>query len=265
MSRKICGLKWTIPAIIISLWVLVTLVACNGGTSSGTAMPASTQNQQPNAISIQNTITVIGEGKINSSPDEAILTISVQNEGADPASTLDVNSTNTQKVMDRLKTEGLEDSNMETARVSIYPNYTYNPRTGKESIAGYRAENQITVTLKDPLKVGKVLAAAVEAGASNISGPEWRLSNDSAAITDALKKAVDNASTKANALAEAQGVKVGEVLMMSEGEVHVPVMPVYYEAARDTDNKAMALADVPILPANLDITAKVTVTYLLKR
>ena len=133
-----------------------------------------------------------------------------------------------QKVLDRLKSEGVAAEAIETTNVSVYPIRTYNPETGQETLTGYRAQNSVTVTLADAGQVGKVLSAAVEAGANIVSGPVWKLSDDTAAVAAALKKAVANARTKAEALAEAQGVKVGDVVMMNESSVDVPVYPVYY-------------------------------------
>jgi uncharacterized protein YggE len=64
-------------------------------------------------------------------------------------------------VTERLNAEGVEDAAMETSNVSVYPIRTYDPKTGKESLTGYRSQNTVTVTLKDGRNVGKVLAASV--------------------------------------------------------------------------------------------------------
>lgn len=251
--------------VLLGIGAATVIAGCADGEKSDTStVPTTAQTQQTGAIVNRDTITIIGKAKVTSAPDEAVLTLSVENDGADAAKALDVNSQNTQKVIDRLKAEGLEDSAIETANVTVYPIRTYDPKTGKESLTGYRAQNTVTVTLKDALKVGKVLAAAVETGATNITGPEWKLSEDSAAVTEALKKAVANARTKAEAVAEAQGIKLGDVVMMSEGGVEVPIVPVYSDL-RLTAAEAAKVAEPPISPATLDVTATITVTYSLSR
>jgi uncharacterized protein YggE len=113
--------------------------------------------------------------------------------------------------------------------------------------------------------VGKVLAASVETGATNVSGPVWRLTEDSGAVSDALTKAVANAQAKAQALATAQGVKLGQVVMMSEGVVDVPVVPMYADLAGREEADAAQVAEPPISPGTLDVTASVTVSYGLVR
>jgi uncharacterized protein YggE len=214
------------------------------------------------AVGAANTITVTGNATESSAPDEAVLTLTVESDGTDPGAALNANAVSVQKVLDRLKSEGVAAEAIETTNVSVYPIRTYNPDTGQEKLTGYRAQNSVTVTLADAKQVGKVLSAAVEAGANIVSGPVWKLSDDTAAVAAALKKAVANARTKAEALAEAQGVKVGDVVMMNESSVQVPVYPVYYA----TDSaKAGGVMDTPISAASLDVTATVTITYVLGR
>lgn len=261
---------WAIALATVGLLSAAALLAgCNGDTGTtasngSTATSGGTAQEGMAAVGSRNTITVIGKAKVTSAADEAVLTIAVENEGADPGQALDTNSQNTNKVVDRLKSEGIEESAIETASVTVYPIRTYDPKTGKESLAGYRAQNTVTVTLKDALKVGKVFAAAVEAGATNVSGPVWRLSEDNAAITEALKKAVADARTKAEAVAGSEGLKLGDVLMMNEGGVDVPDVRVYAEAAYDVAG-AGKVAEPPISPAGIDIAATITVTYSMSR
>ncbi len=256
---------WVIaPLVAVGLAAMVTLTGCAGDRDSAAA-PATTVSLQTAAIGARNTISVIGNAKVTSAPDEAVLTLSVENEGIDAAAALDTNSKNTQKVIDRLKAEGVADSAIETANVTVYPIRAYDSRTGKETLTGYRAQNTVTVTLKDALTVGKVLAAAVETGATNISGPEWRLSEDSAAVTEALKKAVADARMKAEAVAGAQGVKLGDVVMMNEGGADVPAVPVYSSMDSAAAAAGGKVAVPPVSPATIDVTATIAVTYALTR
>jgi uncharacterized protein YggE len=89
------------------------------------------------------------------------------------------------------------------------------------------------------------------------------LAEDSVAVAEALKKAVADAKGKAEALAAAQGVKVGEVLAISESGVERPIIPIYGDMFAEDAAAGDKLTAVPISPANLDITGTVTVTYVL--
>jgi uncharacterized protein YggE len=209
----------------------------------------------------EDTITVTGKATVQAAPDEAILTIAVENQAPEPAAALDANSAATAQVIERLNTEGVEDQAIETTNVAVYPIRSYDPETGKETLTGYRAQNSVTVTIKDPATVGRVLAASVESGATNISGPIWRLSEDSTAANDALGQAVANARARAEALAAAAGVDLGDVLMMSEASIDQPSPLVYADVRAAGED---AVAEPPISPGTLDISATVTVSYELE-
>ncbi len=256
---------WARLAFIVLVVAAMSLVALMAGCGDAAEEAAMVTVQPASAAGAPDTITVSGKGTVTSTPDEAVLTLTVESEAPEPGAALDANSQATKKVMERLKAEGVEETAIETSNVSLYPIRAYDPQTGKESLTGYRAQNTVTVTLTDALTVGKVLAASVEAGVTNVSGPVWRLAEDGVAIKEALKKAVVDAQGKAEALAGAQGVKVGEVVAIIESGLEQPIIPIYsdmYAAEAAGESK---VAEVPISAANLDVTATVTITYALVR
>ena len=254
-------------AVILALGLLVLSVAgCASGSSpvpaQGTLTTTTTSGSPVAQNSLLYTITVSGTGKVSTLPDEAVIQIGVESSAATAAAALDANSKQAQKVLARLKADGIPDSAIETTNVAVYPSRTHNQKTGKETITGYQATNLVRLTLTDFKVIGQVFAAATEAGANNISGPSWQLSENSQAMTGALAKAVANARSKAQALATAQGVTVGEVLILNEASVS----PVYYYGGGGTSPTAAAasVSHPPVNPENLDVTASVTITYQLK-
>ena len=173
------------------------------------------------------TIIVSGTGKVTTPPDEATIQVAVENDGATAVEALNANSADTQKVLDRLKAEGVADEDIETTGVVVFPNRYYDSQTNQEKTTGYRAQNTVTVTFHDLTVIGDVFAAVTEAGADNVYGPNWLLSDDNTAITEALTKAVANARMKGEALAAEQGVKLGEVLVINESSA-ANWYPVYW-------------------------------------
>ncbi len=139
----------------------------------------------------------------------------------------------------------------------------YDQKTGKQTGTSYQASNSVKVTLTDFSAIGSVFAAAAEAGANNLSGPTWQLSDNTKAQTQALAQASAQAHAKAEAFAAANGVTLGDVLVLTEGYSS----PVYYyggEAAYTTTTAGAAVSPPPINPQNLDIYINVTITYQLK-
>lgn len=257
MNRKTWVRAVAVAGLILALGLVVGLTAC-GEDSEGSV------SLGPGGVAgSSNTVTVTGKAKVSALPDEVTVTLTVEQEAVTAPAAMDAASKTTKQVLERLKAEGIEDSAIETQNVTLYPIRTYDPNTGKETLTGYRAQNSVTVTLADAPTVGKVLSAAVESGVTNVSGPVWRLRDESATVNEALKQAVANARAKAESLAAAGGVQVGEVVMISEGGVDVPVVPEYWRAWDKT--AAGEVAQPPINPTSIDVTATVTVTYSLKR
>ncbi len=241
---------------MVGLGLMSTLLVACGQQGARVTAPLGSGS----AVGSTNTITVSGRATVNASPDEAVITISVETLGKDPASALDSNSKTTKTVADRLTAESVPNDAVQTSNVSVYPDRAYDPKTGKESITGYRATNSVVVTLRDAATVGKVLASAVETGATTVSGPVWQVAADSASLTEALTKAVANAREKAQALAEAQGVKLGGVVSMTESAVDQPTVP-QYDSAKTAAGSSVETP--PVSAGTIEITGSMTVTYSL--
>jgi len=238
--------------------------ACGAGDQQREVEPSA--GPRPTVVGRADTVMVIGRADIRSIPDEAVVTLTEESDGVEPALAMNANSAAMARMLERLRVEGVDDEAVETVNISVFPVRTYDPQTGQETLVGYRAQNTVTVTLRDMNMVGKVLAAAVEGGATNISGPLWRLTEDSAAVHDALTRAVEDARSKAETLAGAQGLTVGAVLMMSEGAVERAV------ATSEVQMQDMAGAllkgrvdPIPVNAGTLHVTATVTVVYELDR
>ncbi len=242
--------------------VLILVGAVLGGCGAdGSGEPAAGST---GTGSLVDTIIVSGTGKVTTLPDEATIQVSVENDGATAAEALDANSTDTQKVLDRLRAEGVADEDIETAGIVVYPNRWYDSQSGQEKTTGYRAQNTVTVTFHDLALIGNVFAAVTEAGADSVHGPAWQLSDDNPAIATALTKAVANARMKADALAADQGVQLGEAISISESSAS-NWYAVYDSRAAGEAESQSTVTPPPVNPQNMEVTASVTVTYRMLR
>jgi uncharacterized protein len=251
------SLVWVV-ALAAVLVLVFAAVGCSAGSQGSPAVGDVTQSQTLQAV---DTVTVSGYGEVPAAPDKAVVTVSVQTNAADAAQAMDQNSQTMTAVIDRLKSEGIQDSMIETSNVSVMPNTTYDPQTGEQKTQGYLAQNTITVTLRDLSLVGKVMAASTQAGANMVSGPVWSLSDNTEATKQALEKAVAAARSKAEALATATGVKVGDVLAINESSTSTP--PIVYESAKAAGDSSMV--SPPVNPQDVLISSNVTITYRLVR
>ena len=193
-------------------------------------------------------ITVTGVGTITSVPDEAAFTIGAQTQGSTAREALAANSEQMGRVIDAVKAAGVEKSDVKTQDVSVSANYADEGR-----IDGYSARNSVLATIRNLSKAGAILDAASNAGANEVYGPMLSRSDEDAIQAKALRDAVSSARKKAEALADAAGVRLGHVTAMTEGFAGGP-QP-YYDSAR------LMKADAPIEPGTQDTQATVTVTF----
>jgi hypothetical protein len=193
-------------------------------------------------------ITVTGVGTITSVPDEASFTIGVQTQGSTAREALSANSEQMRRVIAAVKAAGVAKDDIKTQDVSVSANYADEGR-----IDGYSARNSVLVKIRDLDKAGPILDAASNAGANEVYGPTLSRSDEDALQAKALGSAVQDARKKAEALADAAGVRLGRVTSITEGSSG-GWQPYYAE-------RALAKDTAPIEPGTQDSQATVTVTF----
>lgn len=197
-------------------------------------------------------ITVNASGKVETVPDDAALELGVETQASNAKSALSQNAEHLRRVLDALRKAGVAKDDLRTSYVSLWPQ-----RDGDgTSVTGYQAHNTVSVEL-DVAKAGAAIDAAVAAGANVVGGPSMAVSDRDELYRKALKNAVEAARAKAEAVADAAGVKVGRVTAVAESADYVlpPPMPYAAEAARD------AAPSTPIEPGKQQIEASVSVTF----
>ena len=196
-------------------------------------------------------ITVTGTGETRATPDRASLSLSVQSHGASAKEALAANSAAMRRLIAAMKGAGVDAKDLKTEQFDVSPRYD----PGKiDEIRGYTASAMLTVSNQSLERASGLSDTAVSAGAETVSGPMLSTENREAEYRGALKRAFADARAKAEALAAAAGVSVGEVTSITEGS---DTEPYYATAVRMPDAKA------PIEPGSEQITAAVTVTFAL--
>jgi uncharacterized protein YggE len=123
----------------------------------------------------------------------------------------------------------------------------------------YLVNNQLEVTLRDVSKLGDVLNAATTAGANNIWGISFDLSDKRPLLDKARAQAIENAKRDAARVAELSGVKLGKLLRVTDGAVSgggpVPMMRMQ---AYGADNS------VPVQRGELSVSHQVSLEYAIE-
>jgi len=196
------------------------------------------------------TITVSGNGTANATPDKASFDFGVTTNAGTASEAMSKNAEQARAIIDALKNAGVDASDIQTSQVSLWPQ-TSNDGT---TITGYQASNTVTVTA--PVgKSGDLVDAAVSHGANNVGGPNLSVTDTSDAYAAAMKKAVADAQSKAQAIAAASGLTLGGIVHITDSGSSTPG-PIPYAL-----DAAMEKAAPPIEAGTQQIQASVTVTY----
>src|SRR6267142_2389797 len=180
------------------------------------AAPALAQTVPPAMIS------VTGEATVSVPPDQAQIDAGVATEAKTAREASDTNNAAMGKVLLALKGAGIEEKDYQTSRLSLQPQYAPN-RPGPSAITGYRASNRVSIKLRDVTKVANVIDTLIGAGANEIGGINFVVSQASKLLDEAREKAVADARRKAEIYAKAAGVTLGAPLGISEEGNSAPV------------------------------------------
>ena len=212
----------------------------------GVGLPEGAQGSADQA---GHTITVNGSGKASTVPDRAMFTFGVSTKRKTAVEASEANNRDMRQLIDALHAAGVAEDNIQTSQISLYPDYS---DSGSE-LVGYEASNSVSVTVS-LARAGGALEAAVAAGANQVDGPSLTKAASDKLYADALRDAVADARARAEVLAAAAGVKVGEVVSIAEGSE--PSGPIAYDAALSASPE-----QAPIEAGKQHIEASVTVIY----
>jgi uncharacterized protein YggE len=230
---------------------VVAVLAASGVLAAalvGVGRPDTAQGQTA-AVQPVTGITVTGSGSVQGTPDRADFSFGVETQGQTSEEALAANSEAVQKVIDAVKGAGVADGDIQTQQVSVSPRYGENG----QNIVGYSATNSVNATIRDLAQAGAVVEAAVAAGANQVYGPTFSISDQTGLYGDALEQALEDARTKAATIAEAAGVGLGSIVNVVEGGQVGPPVPMAAAEAAD--------ASVPIEVGQQEIVATLTVTF----
>jgi uncharacterized protein YggE len=161
-------------------------------------------------------ISVTGEAQVSVPPDMAIIDGGVTTEARTAREASDINNAAMGKVLLALKSAGIDEKDYQTSRLSLQPQYAQQIRPGPNVVSGYRASNHVTIRLHDTTKVANVIDTLVSAGANEIGGINFLVSQASKLLDDARERAIADARRKADIYAKAAGVTLGSPLSISE-------------------------------------------------
>lgn len=199
------------------------------------------------------TLQVTGIGTVSSMPDQAVLLVAVVTQASSATQAGTDNAALMSKVMDSLASIGIGKGSIQTVAYSLVPIYESKDQMTAPKIVGYTARNAIQITVTDFSLVGRALDAAISAGVNEVQGVMFTLSDSAYAAIEnqALQLAVQDAASKAKAIASSLGVTLQGPISVTPGYTYQPVF----------ERVNIAGPQTPIQPGQLQVTANVQIAY----
>ena len=213
--------------------------------------PALAQTALPPAIS------VTGEANVSVAPDQAQIEGGVTSDAKTAREASEANNAAMGKVLLALKGAGIEEKDYQTSRLSLQPQFA-TPKAAERApgIVSFRASNRVMVKIRDVTKVANVIDVLVGAGANEIGGINFTVTQASKHLDEARAKAIADARRKAEIYAKAAGVTLGEPISISEEGAPGPVF-------RSKMAAPMA-AGAPVAQGEETLSVTVSVTWAIK-
>jgi uncharacterized protein len=202
-------------------------------------------------------ISVNGEGKVKAVPDQAHISIAIENKGSNATEIKKLNDQTTEKVVQFLKKFNLPKGDVQTQQVSLSPQYDYDRKKYT-----YIANQTIIVFLRDLGKYNDLMSGLVDTGINRINYITFETSKEEQFKSEARKLAMQDAKKKAEDYVSVLNQKVGKALTINDNtQVIFPraekfMVSMAADAVGNGAPETLAIGEI-------EVTANVSASFLL--
>ena len=147
------------------------------------------------------TLNLSAYGETRQAPDMATITLGVTTEAPSASEAMKLNADRMTQVIASLKKAGIDPRDIQTSGLNLNPQYVY-VENQPPKLNGYQAANTVTIVVRDLKKLGSVVDASVNSGATNVGGISFGIEDSQASEDKARVEAVKALQAKANLYAQ---------------------------------------------------------------
>jgi len=195
--------------------------------------------------------------QVDSAPDTATFSTGVETRAKTATEALRENSIQARAVINRLKSLGIAEKDIQTTGINLRADYDYDQQSRENRFVGYVVSNQVSAIVHDLPKLGEILDAIVSSGATNLNGPSFSISDDSKLKDLARERALASAKARAMTYARSEGYAGVRILSISEGMSHQSEAPMM--------RMESAAASPPVAPGQVGTVVSLSITYEMTR
>jgi uncharacterized protein YggE len=241
------GTLIVIGAVIAIAASAVTAIAVRAGAGS---TPSAAPLGAGSVAGPRDTVTVVGEGTQNATPDNALISLGVSVKRGSAGDALNAANSEMTALLNAIKAQGVQDADIQTTGLGV------NQESNGYAVTGYRADNQVNVKIHHLANVGSVIAAAQHAVGDDIqlNGISLSLSDNATQLKGARQAAMTAAAARAKEWAVLAGRHLGKVLSVSEIVSNgSPATPCYGGCGGG--------GGAPVQAGSINVTVDVAVVY----
>ena len=204
-------------------------------------------------------LVVVGTGTTSAEPEVAQIIFGVELRGDDPAVLVDEGARKIDRAISAARELGVVEEDVQTTGYNLWVENIYDPEKGiPTGEVIYHLSHHVQVTLRDLDQVGELLSAVVEAGANSISGVSFTVEDSEALVEQARQQALEDASARANQMAEGLDIALGKpTLVMETGGQY----PISIERGIGGGGGMVEVAAPSISPGTFSVSVSVQVVY----
>jgi uncharacterized protein len=230
-------------AVAVSVAVTAMVVTAGRQTVLLTSPSATTSNTTMAGV------LTTGDATVSLKPDLATVYAGVQsNQGTAAAAQSDL-AAKAGKLIGRIKALGVPDGDISTSGYSVGPIY----QPDGQVVSGYMASEDLVIKWHNVDTVGKTLDAMVQEGGATRISVSFGLSDPKSGQAEARSLAIAEARAKAQAMTNAAGVTLGQVVRISDLSTATQFPPQYAMGAAAPS----AATQVPVGQLDVQVTVEV--------
>jgi len=214
--------------------------------------------QSPDASNPPNVVVTSGEAVVRHAPDRAFMTVTVEARAKSPRDAQRQNADAMTAVQQRLTLARVPKDAVRTLGYDLEQEFDFTQ--GRRVPREFVARNAIEVRVDEIARVGELLDVVVQGGATSVSGVRFDIQDREKIERDALRLAVVDARSRAEAAAAGAGRTVDRILKIEDArDAGISPMP-----RTIMTMKAADAAPTPVEPGLVEIRARVTLTASMK-